>query len=73
MTTEKYQPQLTRILQMAEIEADRDQSGHVGVEHVLIAMFQEGGNPGYNLMTDHGLTLERVRDMDWTKPAEPAA
>lgn len=64
-TNEKFTPQLSRILQMAEIESDRDQSGHVGVEHLLTAMFQEGGNAGYDLMTTHGLTLDRVRGLDF--------
>lgn len=72
-TLEKYQPQLLRILQMAEIEAGRDQSGHVGVEHVLTAMFQEGGNPGHEMMVTFGMTLDRVRGLDFeNKPPPPA-
>jgi ATP-dependent Clp protease ATP-binding subunit ClpA len=65
MTTPNYTPDLKRILQMAIIEADRAQSGHVGVEHVLVAMFQEGGNVGCELMTQNGLTLERIRALDF--------
>jgi hypothetical protein len=73
-TNGKFTPQLLRILQMAEIESARDQSGHVGVEHVLTAMFQEGGNPGHYMMTTFGLTLDRVRGLDFeTKPSQPAA
>lgn len=68
ITLEKYQPQLLRILQMAEIESDRDQSGHVGIEHVLTAMFQEGTNPGHDLMTVSGLTLDRVRALQFPEP-----
>ena len=64
-TSEKFTPQLKRILQMAEIEADRYQSGHVGIEHVSIAAYQEGANIAFEMMQQNGLTLDRIRALDF--------
>ncbi|HXR05593.1 MAG TPA: Clp protease N-terminal domain-containing protein [Verrucomicrobiae bacterium] len=73
MNAEKFQPQLVRVLAMAEIEAERDQSAIVGVEHVLIAMMQEADNAGAVLMRAHGLTVERLRQRDYAPKANSPA
>ncbi|HXR05437.1 MAG TPA: Clp protease N-terminal domain-containing protein [Verrucomicrobiae bacterium] len=70
---EKFQPQLRRILDMAALEAERDQSGVTGVEHLLIAMLQESDNAGALLMRAHGLTVERLRQRDFTPKANSPA
>lgn len=57
--------QMEHILALAEIEADRDKSGHVGVEHFIIAACQQGMNPLAELLANHGLTLERLRALDY--------
>lgn len=61
-----FTPQLQRILKLAAIEAERDQSGHIGCEHVLSAMAMEGLNPGADMIRHFGLTLDDVRRMDFT-------
>ena len=65
METE-FTPQLKRILKMAALEAERDQSGHVGCEHVLSAMAMEGANIGADMIQHFGLTLDDMRRMDFT-------
>jgi ATP-dependent Clp protease ATP-binding subunit ClpA len=69
-TTKNHTPQLDRILRMAELESERDQSGHVGIEHLLIACFQSGDNVGYEMMQQNGLTLERLRALDFQPKTE---
>jgi hypothetical protein len=64
--------QLERILTLAAIESDRDKSGHVGVEHLMIAAFQEGLNPLSDMMTGFGITLERIRALDLQPKPSPA-
>jgi len=59
--------QLRRVLAMAAIESERDGSGHVGVEHVLVALHQEGANVGRELFDAAGLTIEDMRALDWSK------
>jgi ATP-dependent Clp protease ATP-binding subunit ClpA len=61
-----FTPQLQRILKMAALEADRDQSGHIGCEHILSAMTMEGLNPGADMIQHFGLTLDDVRRMEFT-------
>ena len=73
MSTEKFQPQLRRILDMAALEAERDQSGIVGIEHVLIAMMQEGDNAGAVMMQAQGLTLEQLRQRIFAPKANSPA
>lgn len=63
-----HSPQLSRILRMAEIESDREQSGQIETHHVLIAMCQEGANPGADLLQQNGITLEMLRTLTFKKP-----
>lgn len=53
---------------MAEIESDREQSGQIETHHVLIAMCQEGANPGADLLQQNGITLEMLRTLTFKKP-----
>ncbi len=62
-------PQLNRIMKMAAIEAERTQEGPVGVQHVLVAMFQDGTNPGAAMIEKFNLTLEDVRALNFDKKA----
>jgi len=49
---------------MAQIEAQRDRA-FVGVEHLLVAMLQEGRNVGALMMQGYGLTVEKVRKLQF--------
>jgi len=51
---------------MAEIEADRSQDAGVCVHHLLVALWQEGGNVGSELLAQNGLTLDRLRNLDFS-------
>jgi ATP-dependent Clp protease ATP-binding subunit ClpA len=62
-----FTPQLQRILKMAALEADRDQSGHVGCEHVLCAMAMESANVGADLFQRQGITLQDLRTLNFDK------
>ncbi len=59
--------QLQRVMKIAALEAEADQSPAIGVQHVLSAMVMEGRNPGAALVTAAGLTLEQVRALDFVR------
>ena len=72
---EDFSPQLQRILAMAAVESSRDQTGRgacVQVEHVLVAMAQEGENFGCEVLVAAGLTVRDLRAGLATPPKEAA-
>lgn len=58
--------QLTRrvetILKMAKDVAREDNRGFVGTEHLLLAIIREGSGLGAQVLADHGVTEQRVRE-----------
>jgi ATP-dependent Clp protease ATP-binding subunit ClpA len=67
MPMNNYSPELKRILDIAAIEARRDQTGIVTTHHVLCAMVMDGLNTGADLFQQQGLTLQDLRSLDYTK------
>lgn len=65
--TENYSPELRRVLAIAAIEAEREQAGQVGVQHILAACIMDAANVGASLFEQQGLTLADVRALDFTK------
>ena len=70
MSHENYSPELRRVLAIAAIEAEREQAGQVGVQHLLVAMFQEGINIGAALFDKQGITLDDLRQLNF-EPKTP--
>ena len=71
MTNDNHSPELRRVLAIAAIEAEREQAGQVGVQHVICAFAMEGANVGASLLEQQGLTLADVRALDFSKKKEP--
>lgn len=67
----------TRVLQHAAQEADRLLHDHVGTEHLLLGLLCEHGSVAADVLTSHGLRLDRVRQQvveilsDGERPERP--
>lgn len=69
-TPDNLNPEMKRLLRLAAVEADRDQSGLVTVHHLLIAMAMDGLNLGASLFERQRLTLADVRELNFDGKTE---
>ncbi len=56
-----YTSRLKQVLGLAEQDARDLKRPAIGVEHLILGMFREGGNIGAQVLGHHGLTLDAVR------------
>ena len=67
MTDINLSPELQRILKLAAIEAEREQSGVVNTNHILQAMAMDSTNVGADLFQRQGLTLQDLRTLNFDR------
>ena len=71
MKTPEFTPAIERILQLSIIEAVNRGSDFVGVDHLMAGIIMEGNNFGYLVLSDSGITLERIRHQSIRNENQP--
>ncbi len=56
-------PVMTRILEIATLDAKHQKCRFVGIEHFLNAIHKEGKNLGALILDDGGITLKKLRTL----------
>ncbi len=69
-TPNNLNPEVKRLLRLAAVEADRDQSGVITVHHILIAMAMDDLNLGASLFQQQRLTLADIRGLNFDAKPE---
>src|SRR3954447_17003530 len=58
---ERYTEQARQVVVLAQEEARLMRHGHIGTEHLLVALARVGDDVASPLLDDHGLTGEKTR------------
>ncbi len=55
-------PRVKRVIDLANEEANRLRDEYISTEHIFLAILAERNTPAAKILTDHGITRERVYD-----------
>ena len=56
-----FTPRAKKVLELSLREADQLGHKYIGTEHILLGLLREGEGVGAQVLTKHGVSLERVR------------
>ena len=65
-----FAPQAKKVIERAIYESGQLGHDHIGTEHLLLGLLEEGGEPLAGLFQDHGVDAARVR-AEIERPSEP--